>query len=113
MIIIGFSAYYHDSAASLLVNGKIISAVQEERFSRVRHDSSFPEKSLTYCLKQLPNGIEDVDWIVFYEKPLKKFHRLLQTYMQNNPKGYEFFEISIKKWLSDSIFQKNIIIDEF
>ena len=81
MKILGISAYYHDSAASLIVDGKIISAAQEERFTRKKHDSSFPRNAIQFCINESNIQLSDLDYIVFYEKPLIKFERLLETYI--------------------------------
>ncbi len=82
MKILGLSAFYHDSAAALVIDGEIIAAVQEERFTRKKHDAAFPQKAVEYCLSKAQISIKDIDYVVFYEKPVVKFERLLQTYMQ-------------------------------
>jgi carbamoyltransferase len=112
MNIIGFSAYYHDSAAALIKNGEIITAVQEERFSRIKHDSSFPEKSIKYILETNNLKINEIDAFVFYEKPFIKFERLLETYVCFAPKGLLSFLKSIPLWIKEKLFQKKLIIDE-
>lgn len=91
MHILGISAYYHDSAAALVVDGEIIAAAQQERFSRKKHDPGFPEQAITYCLKQAGISLKEVDQIVFYDKPLIKFERLLETYLAYAPKGIGSF----------------------
>ena len=91
MNIIGISAFYHDSAASLVVDGEIISAVQEERFTRVKNDKNFPINSIKYILEENNLNIEDIDAFVFYEKPLLKFERLIETYLAFSPMGLKSF----------------------
>ena len=110
--ILGISAFYHDSAATLIVDGKIIAATQEERFSRIKHDQSFPEKSIEFVLKFANLKLSDVDYIVFYEKPFLKFERLLETYVAFAPRGFGSFLKSIPIWISEKLFQKNIIIEK-
>ena len=110
MIILGISAFYHDSAAAIIADGKIIAAAQEERFSRVKHDSTFPFKAIKYCLEFTKIQIQDVDFVIFYEKPFLKFERLLETYIGFSPKGYESFKVSMPSWIKDKLFQKNIIL---
>ena len=108
MNIIGFSSFYHDSAACLVQNGEIKHSVQEERFSRVKHDASFPEQSIRYCLSKL--DIKDLDHIVFYEKPFLKFERILETCFAFAPMGFNMFRRSMPLWVSDKIFLKNKIL---
>ncbi len=112
MIILGISAFYHDSAASLLKDGKILSAVQEERFTRKKHDPSFPTNAVKYCLESEGLTIDDLDFVVFYDKPLLKFERLLETYYANAPKGLRSFIASIPVWLREKLFLKRIILKE-
>ena len=107
--ILGISAFYHDSAASLLINSEIIAAAQEERFSRKKHDSSFPFNSIKYVLKERKLNLNDVDYVIFYEKPLLKFERLLKTYVFSAPKGFQSYMRSIPLWLGEKIFQKKMI----
>ncbi len=107
--ILGISAFYHDSAASLLINSEIIAAAQEERFSRKKHDSSFPFNSIKYVLKERKLNLNDVDYVIFYEKPLLKFERLLKTYVFSAPKGIQSYMRSIPLWLGEKIFQKKMI----
>ena len=109
MIILGISAFYHDSAAAIIADGKIIAAAQEERFSRVKHDLTFPFKAIKYCLEFAKIQIQDLDFVIFYEKPFLKFERLLETYIGFSPKGYESFKVSMPSWITDKLFQKNII----
>ena len=98
--ILGISAFYHDSSASLIKNGDIIHAVQEERFSRIKHDSSFPAKSINYILKEENLKLQEIDFIVFYEKPFLKFERILETYVAFAPKGFRSFAASVPIWLN-------------
>jgi carbamoyltransferase len=109
MNILGISAYYHDAAASLVVDGKIIAAAQEERFTRIRHDSSFPNHAINYCLKEACIDAKDLDHIVFYDKPFLKFERLLETYLAFAPRGFKSFATSLPVWLKDKLFQKSVI----
>ena len=110
--ILGISAFYHDSAAAIIKDGKIIAAVQEERFSRKKHDSSYPFHSIEYVLKEAKLKLSEVDYIVFYEKPFLKFERLLETYVAFAPKGFRSFCMSIPVWLREKLFQKKVLFDE-
>ena len=109
MLILGISAFYHDSAAAIIVDGKIVAAAQEERFSRIKHDSSFPFQAIKFCLDFAKITIKDLNFIVFYEKPFLKFERLLETYIGFAPKGFGSFKLSMPLWLKDKLFQKNLI----
>ena len=104
MKILGISAYYHDSAASLIVDGKIISAAQEERFTRKKHDSSFPKNAIQFCINESNIRLSDLDYIVFYEKPLIKFERLLETYISFAPKGFKSFLMAMPVWLKEKLY---------
>ena len=106
MRILGISAFYHDSAAALLVDGRPVAAAQEERFTRKKHDSGFPEQAIRYCLAEGGVGLDDVDHIVFFEKPLLKFERLLETYLANAPSGYQSFRMALPVWVKEKLFQK-------
>ena len=110
MKIIGISCFYHDSAAALVINGNIISAVQEERFTRIKHDASFPINSIKHCLDSNNLGISDIDAFVFYEKPFIKFERLLETYLQKVPFGFKSFKLAIPLWIKEKLFQRQLII---
>ncbi len=112
MYILGISAFYHDSAACLIKNGKIIAAAQEERFSRKKHDSSFPQNAIKYCLLEADIDLGQIENIVFYEKPFLKFERLLETYLAFAPKGFKSFAMAMPLWIKDKLFQKSIIINE-
>lgn len=106
MRILGISAFYHDSAAALLIDGKPIAAAQEERFTRKKHDPSFPENAIRYCLQEGGLTLDDLDHITFYEKPILKFERLLETYLANAPAGYSSFKVALPVWLKEKLFQK-------
>ena len=110
--ILGISAFYHDSAAALLIDGKIIAAAQEERFTRKKHDSSYPFNAVEYVLKEGKVKLSKLDYIVFYEKPFLKFERLLETYVSFAPKGFKSFCMSIPIWLKEKLFQKTLIFNE-
>lgn len=110
MLILGISAYYHDSAACLLSDGKIIAAAQEERFTRIKHDPSFPAKAVEYCLASQGVRAEQIDYVVFYDKPFLKFERLLETYLAFAPRGFKSFRTSIPTWIKDKLFQKSTIV---
>jgi carbamoyltransferase len=108
--ILGVSAFYHDSAACLLVDGKIVAAAQEERFTRKKHDSEFPLNSIQFCLREGGLVGADVDYVVFYEKPFPKFERLLETYLAYAPKGFRSFAMAMPVWLTEKLFQKRNLI---
>ncbi len=108
--ILGISAFYHDSAACLLVDGKIVAAAQEERFTRKKHDSEFPLNAIQFCLREGGLVGADVDHVVFYEKPLPKFERLLETYLAYAPKGFRSFAMAMPVWLTEKLFQKRNLI---
>ena len=110
MLILGISAYYHDSAACLLSDGKILAAAQEERFTRIKHDPSFPGKAIEYCLTSQGVRAEQIDYVVYYDKPFLKFERLLETYLAFAPRGFKSFRTSIPTWIKDKLFQKSTII---
>ena len=110
--ILGISAFYHDSAATIIVDGKITAAAQEERFSRVKHDSRFPINAIKYVLDENKVKLSDIDFIVFFEKPFLKFERLLETYLAFAPRGFKSFSMSMPIWLREKLFQKKLIYDE-
>lgn len=112
MHILGISAFYHDSAAALITDGRIIAAAQEERFTRKKHDPGFPVNAVKYCLKEAGITLDDLEAIVFYDKPLLKFERLLETYYGFAPKGLSSFLMSIPVWLREKMFLKRLIRDE-
>ena len=109
--ILGISAFYHDSAATILIDGKIIAAAQEERFTRKKHDSSYPYHAVEFVLKFANLKLSDVDHIVFYEKPFLKFERLLETYVAFAPKGFIQFAKAMPTWLREKLFQKKMIFN--
>ncbi len=109
MKILGLSAYYHDSSAALVVDGKLVAATQEERFTRKKHDSRFPRHSVKYCLESSKLKVEDLDAVVFYDKPLRKFDRLLETYLAYAPKGFPSFQASMPVWFKEKIFLKSVL----
>ena len=110
--ILGISAFYHDSAAAILVDGKIVAAAQEERFSRIKHDSSYPFNAIQFALDQSKLNLNDIEHIVFFEKPFLKFERLLETYMAFAPKGFKSFSLSMPIWLREKLFQKKFLFDK-
>ena len=112
MNILGVSAYYHDSAAALVCDGKIIAAAQEERFSRKKHDARFPQNAISYCLKEANIELLDLDQIVFYDKPLVKFERLLETYLSYAPKGFRSFLMAMPIWLKEKLYLKTLLKKE-
>jgi carbamoyltransferase len=112
MYILGLSAFYHDSAACLIKDGQIIAAVQEERFTRVKHDPSFPSHSIKFCLDSAGILPSDLECIVFYEKPFTKFERLLETYFAFAPKGFKSFSTAIPIWIKEKLFLKKILSEQ-
>lgn len=112
MKILGISAYYHDSAATVIDQGKIIAAAQEERFTRKKHDSSFPRYSIQYCLKEAKVELDEIHAVVFYDKPLIKFERLLETYLSYAPKGLSSFLMAMPVWLKEKLFLKSTLKKE-
>ena len=107
--ILGISAFYHDSAAALVIDGEIISAAQEERFTRKKHDADYPFNAIEFVLKNSNLKLSDIDHIVFFEKPLLKFNRLVKTYLASAPKGLASFLTAMPIWIKEKIFQKNAI----
>ena len=112
MYILGISAYYHDAAAALIKEGEILAAAQEERFSRIKHDPQFPTHAISYCLKEAGIGIDELDAVVFYDKPLLKFERLLETYYAYAPKGFRQFVKSMPIWVKEKLFLKSTLRKE-
>ena len=110
MLVLGISCFYHDSAAALIENGEILAAIQEERMSRKKHDDSFPSKSIEACLKISNKSSSEIDYVIFYEKPLLKFDRILETYLAFAPKGFTTFLVSMPLWLRDKLFLKKVIL---
>ena len=112
MRILGISAYYHDSAAALVVDGDIVAAVQEERFTRRKHDPGFPRHAVSYCVSRAGVPLDEIDWVVFYDKPFVKFERLLETYLAFAPRGFRSFRIAMPVWLREKLFLKSLLATE-
>lgn len=112
MRILGISAFYHDSAAALIEDGRIVAAAQEERFTRKKHDAAFPHNAIAYCLAEAGITPDGLDHVVFYDKPFLKFERLLETYIALAPRGFGSFKMSIPLWLREKLFQKSLLRDE-
>jgi carbamoyltransferase len=110
--ILGISAFYHDSAAALIEDGRIVAAAQEERFSRKKHDARFPANAIRYCLDEGGTGMGAVDRVVFYDKPFLKFERLVETYLTFAPRGFKSFRMAIPLWLREKLFLKDLLKDE-
>tara|TARA_Y100001935_G_C16962360_1_gene340074 strand:- start:31 stop:360 length:330 start_codon:yes stop_codon:yes gene_type:complete len=109
MYILGISAYYHDSAACILKDGKIIGAAQEERFTRKKHDQNFPVNAIRYCLKEAGISASDLDFVAFYDKPFLKFERILETYLSYAPKGISSFLKAMPLWIKKKLWIKSLI----
>ena len=109
MRILGVSAFYHDSAAALVEDGRIVAAAQEERFSRKKHDSGFPKNAIAFCLERAECKLADVDFVAFYDKPFLKFERLLETYVAFAPRGFASFRMAVPVWLREKLFQKDLL----
>jgi carbamoyltransferase len=107
--ILGVSAYYHDSAAAVVADGKIVAAAQEERFTRKKHDARFPKNAVKYCLEEAGLKLGDFDHIVFYDKPFLKFERILETYLAFAPRGFTSFRMAMPVWLREKLFQKSLL----
>lgn len=112
MRILGISAFYHDSAAALILDGEIVAAAQEERFTRRKHDAKFPARAISYCLNEAGVGLEAIDRIVFYDKPLLKFDRLLETYLAFAPRGFSSFRVAMPVWLREKLFLQYLLAKE-
>jgi len=112
MRILGISAFYHDSAAALVVDGNLVAAAQEERFTRNKHDARFPRGAIDYCLAEAGCPLRDIDLVVFYEKPFLKFERLIETYLAFAPRGFNSFRMAMPLWLKEKLFQKTLLRDE-
>src|SRR5215203_3247381 len=104
MRLLGISAFYHDSAAALVEDGRIVAAAQEERFTRRKHDAGFPSNAVAYCLREAGIGIGQLDLVGFYEKPLVKFDRLLETYVASAPKGLRSYLMAMPLWLGEKLW---------
>ena len=109
--VLGISAFYHDSAAAIIVDGEIIAAAQEERFTRKKHDASYPKNAIKYILKEGGLKLNEIDHVVFYEKPFLKFERLLETYVGFSPSGFKSFSMSMPLWLREKLFQKRMLFE--
>src|SRR5712691_10851879 len=109
MRILGLSAFYHDSAAALVEDGRIVAAAQEERFTRRKGDAGFPRHAIEYCLQACRGSLAEVDHVVFYDKPFLKFERLLETYLAFAPRGFTSFSMAIPLWLREKLFQKSLL----
>src|SRR5712672_2986868 len=109
MRILGISAFYHDSAAALVEDGRLVAAAQEERFTRKKHDAAFPYHAIGYCLDAAGAKLSEIDHIAFYDKPFLKFERLLETYIALAPKGFRSFQMAIPLWLKEKLFQKSLL----
>ncbi|HTB36197.1 MAG TPA: carbamoyltransferase [Reyranella sp.] len=112
MRVLGISAFYHDSAAALIEDGHLVGAAQEERFTRKKHDSGFPQNAVQYCLDSADIKLGDVDYVAFYDKPFLKFERLLETYLAYAPRGFNSFRMAMPLWLKEKLFQKTLLRDE-
>ena len=110
--ILGISAFYHDSAACILVNGEIVAAAQEERFTRKKHDPSYPFNAIEFVLNYVNLKLNEVDQIVFFEKPFLKFERILETYVAFAPKGFLSFSKAMPLWIKEKLFQKNLLFNQ-
>jgi len=112
MRVLGVSAYYHDSAAALVIDGRVVAAAQEERFTRRKHDPDFPKHAIEYCLRECKATLADIDAVVFYEKPFLKFERLLETYLAVAPCGFRQFLMAMPLWLREKMFQRSLLARE-
>ena len=110
MRVLGISAFYHDSAAALVKDGRIVAAAQEERFSRIKHDCSFPRNAIAYCLAEGGLNLEEVDYVAFYDKPLLTFDRLIETYLAYAPEGYRSFAKAMPTWVKEKLLQKSVLL---
>ena len=112
MKLLGISAHYHDSAAALIIDGEVVAAAQEERFTRKKHDAGFPTKAVEYCLAEGGVDLPDLDGVVYYDKPLLKFERLLETYLAFAPRGFKSFVMSMPVWLKEKLYLKSVLKKE-
>ena len=113
MVLLGISAFYHDSSACLLINGEILAAAQEERFTRKKNDFNYPVNAINYVLEEANLNFDEINFVIYYEKPLIKFERLLETYIDNFPKGFKQFKRSISIWIKEKFFLKFFLLKEF
>ncbi|MBP1599719.1 MAG: Carbamoyltransferase, partial [Acidobacteria bacterium] len=112
MNILGISAYYHDAAAALVVDGEIVAAAQEERFTRVKHDPGFPTNAVRFCVDFAGLRPDQLDCIAFYDKPFLKFERLLETYLAFAPRGFTSFRQALPVWIKEKLFQKRLLASQ-
>src|ERR1700722_1081680 len=112
MRVLGISAFYHDSAAALVEDGRIVAAAQEERFTRKKFDADYPRQAIEYCLSEAGISFKEVDSVVFYDKPFIKFERLLETYLTLSPRGFTSFRMALPLWLREKLFQQSLLSDE-
>lgn len=112
MYILGISAFYHDSAAAIIKDGAVIAAAQEERFTRIKHDADFPTNAVKFCISQAGISADEIEAVVFYDKPFLKFERLLETYLSFIPKGFMSFQMAIPLWIKEKLFQKDLLAKE-
>src|SRR6266568_3965265 len=110
--ILGISAFYHDSAASLVRDGVIVAAAQEERFTRIKNDAGFPAHAVRWCLSGHELTGKDIDLVAFYDKPFQKFDRLLETYLAFAPRGFTSFRTAMPLWIAEKLFQKDLLLKE-
>ena len=110
--ILGISAFYHDSSVTLIKNGEILSSIEQEKFSRIKHDKSFPRDAVEYCLSENGISLSEIDHFIFYDKPLTKFERLLETYVSFAPFGWKFYKASLPEWFNGKIFLERAIKKE-
>jgi carbamoyltransferase len=112
MRILGISAFYHDSAAALVVDGEVVAAAQEERFTRKKHDARFPRAAVSYCMTEAGTTLDEIDYVVFYDKPFLKFERLIESYLAFAPKGLRSFQMAVPLWIREKLFQKSLLHKE-
>ena len=112
MKILGISCFYHDAAAALLIDGKLVAAAEEERFSRKKHDSNFPEKAIRFCLEESGISSQEIDYVIFYEKPFLKFDRILKSCVETYPRSSTLFREAMIHWLFDKLWVKSLIEEE-
>src|ERR1700741_5335871 len=112
MRVLGISAFYHDSAAALVEDERIVAAAQEERFTRKKHDPSFPINAIQYCLEEAVASLDELDCVVFYNKPFLKFERLLETYLAMAPRGFRSFAKALPVWSREKLFQRDLLCNE-
>src|SRR5437867_11709620 len=109
MNILGISCFFHDAAAALIQDGTVTAAAEEDRFSRIKHDASFPIRAIEFCLRTAKLRAEDLDWVVFYEKPFVKFDRILMSTLATHPRSFRVFRESMIKWLAEKLWVKGLI----